>query len=249
LSQVFVAYRRSGSFYDCLREHRYRYNYPHRCDGKELLAVIEDATVPCAFFDPQYRGVLDKLAYGNEGVSRGTARCRLPQMSEKTIKEFIAQIARVLVPSGHLFLWVDKFHLCEGVSGWLPGVLQVVDMIVWNKLKIGMGYRTRRQCEYLLVVQKKPVRAKGVWAVHDIPDVWEEKASGPHPHAKPIGLQVRLIEAVTNPGEVVLDPAAGSFSVLEACLRTGRTFLGGDMVYGEDWAPENPPRAGDKQRQ
>lgn len=174
------------------------------------------------------------MAYGNEGVSRGSQRSMLPQMSEGIIKLFIFEIARVLIPKGHLFLWVDKFHLCEGVMGWMPEFLQVVDMIVWNKQRIGMGYRTRRKCEYLIVAQKRPIRAKGVWGVHDIPDVWEEKAVSGHPHSKPVGLQARLIEAVTNPGDVVLDPAAGSYSVLEACKRTGRRFLGGDLVYGAD---------------
>ena len=25
------------------------------------------------------------------------------------------------VPSGHLFLWVDKFHLCQSVLDWFKG--------------------------------------------------------------------------------------------------------------------------------
>lgn len=158
---VFSNVRRVESFSDCLRDGNYRYDCPNRCDGRDLLRAVRDSSVPCVFFDPQYRGVLDRLAYGNEGVSRGVRRSMLPQMGEETIKEFVSEIARVLIPSGHLFLWVDKFHLCEGVSGWLPPVLRVVDMIVWNKQKMGMGYRTRRQCEYLVVVQKRPVRAKG----------------------------------------------------------------------------------------
>ncbi|MGB9887868.1 MAG: DNA-methyltransferase [Moorellales bacterium] len=230
MSVVFSSGRRAKTFSDCLTASVFQYDYPNRCDGRELLAAVRDASVPCVFFDPQYRGVLDKLAYGNEGETRGRRRSKLPQMNEDIIREFIAGIARVLIPSGHLFLWVDKFHLCEGITGWLPADLRTVDMIVWNKLKMGMGYRTRRQCEYLMVIQKLPLRAKGVWAIHDLPDVWEEYVTADHPHAKPVRLQARLIEAVTNPGDVVLDPAAGSFSVLEACRLTGRRFLGGDLV-------------------
>ena len=93
-----------------------------------------------------------------------------------------------------------------------------------------MGYRTRRYSEYLIVLQKKPKRAKGVWKVHNIPDIWTEKVknvTGVHP--KPIGLQGELIEAVTNSGDIVVDPAAGSFSILEACQTRGRNFLGCDL--------------------
>lgn len=93
-----------------------------------------------------------------------------------------------------------------------------------------MGYRTRRRAEYCIVLQKNPQRAKGVWKSHDIPDVVLERSSqAPHPHAKPVGLQGRLIDAVSNEGDFVVDPAAGSFSVLDAAGKTGRRFLGCDI--------------------
>ena len=188
--------------------------------------------VPLAFLDPQYRGVLDKLAYGNEGVKRGRARAALQQMDETTI---------VRLHPGHrprpdagrtsISLWLDKFHLCSGIVPWLTGTqLAVVDLITWDKGRMGMGYRTRRQSEYLVVLQKAPRRAKGVWTLHDIPDLWRELAErGRHAHRKPVDLQAKLIAAVSNPGDVVIDPAAGSFSVLEACQQQGRRFLGCDI--------------------
>ena len=49
-------------------------------------------------------------------------------------------------------------------------------------------------------------------------------------HPKPVGLQAALIEAVTDPGDIVLDPAAGSYSVLAAAQRMGRRFLGCDIA-------------------
>ena len=42
-------------------------------------------------------------------------------MTEATISHFVRGIDRALIPSGHLFLWVDKFHLCQGVRPWLNG--------------------------------------------------------------------------------------------------------------------------------
>ena len=193
---------------------------------------MEPASVPLCIFDPQYRGILDKMQYGNEGVSRGRARSELSQMSETVIADFIRGIAKVLTPSGHLFLWVDKFHLCTGVGPWLTNCgLEIVDLVTWNKDRMGMGYRTRRYAEYLVIAQKLPKRAKGVWQRHDIPDVWTETIGGQHQHAhaKPIILQAALIQAVTDPGDVVLDPAAGSYSVLEAAIGAGRKFLGCDI--------------------
>jgi DNA methylase len=47
-----------------------------------------------------------------------------------------------------------------------------------------------------------------------------------HPAAKPIGLMVRLVEQLTDPGDTVLDPFMGSGSTGLACMLTGRNFIG-----------------------
>ena len=103
-------------------------------------------------------------------------------------------------------------------------------MVTWDKGTFGMGYRTRRRAEYCVVMQKQPRRAKGIWQSHNIPDVYKEKASrADHPHAKPVVLQGELMAAVSNEGDFVIDPAAGSFSVLQAARNLRRTFLGCDL--------------------
>ena len=202
-----------------------------KMDGRALLASIPAATIPVVFFDPQYRGVLDKLAYGNEGVKRGKRRSSLLQMTEEIIREFAAGIDRVLIPSGHLFLWIDKFHLCQDFREWFSSTqLEVVDLVTWDKGRMGMGYRTRRVAEYCVVLQKTPKRAKGVWRLHDIPDVWREQVRAKnHPHQKPVELQSRLIEAVSHEGDYIVDPAAGSFSVMRAANAENRNFIGCDL--------------------
>ena len=210
----------------CMNDH-------NQMDGQTLLAKLADDAWPLCFFDPQYRGILDKQKYGNEG-ERQKGRAELAQMGDDVIVDFIREIDRVLMPSGHLMLWVDKFHLCTGIAEWLRDTqLQIVDLITWNKLRMGMGYRTRRVSEHLMVLQKSPVRAKGIWRLHDIKDVWDEKSpSGTH--AKPVGLQAKLIECLTNAGDAVLDPAAGTYTVLCAAQQVGRNFLGADLAARDD---------------
>ena len=199
-------------------------------NGLELLNSINDSVITASFFDPQYRGIMEKMRYGNEGA-RQKERAELKQMGEELIQEFIEEISRVLQPSGHLFLWIDKFHLCEGTSHWFKKTdFSIVDLITWDKGKIGMGYRTRRKSEYLLILQKVPLRAKGVWSKHDIPDVWTEKIVGKkHPHQKPIALQTNLIASVSSENDYILDPCAGSYTVLEACKELKRNFIGSDL--------------------
>ena len=74
-----------------------------KMDGLNLLKSLEGNSINTTFFDPQYRGVLDKMNYGNEG-ERQIQRSKLIQMNEKKITLFIKEINRILKPSSHLFL-------------------------------------------------------------------------------------------------------------------------------------------------
>lgn len=208
-------------------------NQRNKMGGASLLASLGDEEVRLAFLDPQYRGVLDKMKYGNEGA-RQIGRAALKQMSDGDISMFIEEIERVLKPSGHLCLWVDKFTVVEGRHlQWLrrASTLQRVDMISWRKTRPGMGRRARCYTEFMIILQKRPTRAVGVWRDKSMDDCWIEGADrDSHTHAKPIGLTTRMIRCVTKPRDLVIDPCAGGYGVLDACRSTERNFLGCDLV-------------------
>ncbi len=75
-----------------------------KSDGLNLMRKLPSDGFPIVFFDPQYRGVLDQLKYGNEGKSKTKERSQLQQMPEDVIVSFIKEINRIIYPSGHLFL-------------------------------------------------------------------------------------------------------------------------------------------------
>ena len=205
-------------------------NVAQRGDALTLLQSLADSCTKLVFFDPQHRSVLDKLRFGNEG-ERQRGRAGLPAMTEEYIDAICIEIARVLAPSGYLMRWIDTFGLCEGHHLCVP--LKPVDLIAWDSLRIGMGKRSRRRGDYLLVYQKPPVRVGSTWKDHGIPSRWPEKVDrGIHPHIKPIGLIERLIAATTVPDDLVVDPAAGSFVVMHAARKLGRNFVGCDLMGG-----------------
>jgi site-specific DNA-methyltransferase (adenine-specific) len=202
-------------------------------DALDLLRSLPDDCAPLAFFDPQYRGVLDKLKFGNEGA-RQCGRFHLPAMTDEYIDDCCREIARVLRPGGYLMRWSDTFNLCEAHHLRVADVLKCVDLLAWDSLRIGMGKHTRRRGDYLLILQKPPVGAK-TWRDHSIPSRWSEKIDRKvHPHVKPAGLLARLIGAVTEPGDLVVDPAAGSFSIMNAANKLGREFIGCDISWSPD---------------
>jgi site-specific DNA-methyltransferase (adenine-specific) len=201
-------------------------------DARALLQALPDSCTPLIFFDPQFRETLDKLRFGNEGA-RQRARAMLPAMTAEFIDTCCRESMRALRPSGYLMRWIDPFGLCTGEHlRIVDKTCECVDLIAWDKLRPGQGKRSRRRGDYLLVFQKPPKRAKVTWRDRGISDRWPEKVSRKqHPHLKPIDLITRLIAATTNPGDLVVDPAAGSFVVMHAALALGRDFIGCDLAY------------------
>jgi site-specific DNA-methyltransferase (adenine-specific) len=130
-----------------------------RRDALNLLCALSAGCAPLAFFDPQHRGVLDRLKFGNEG-SRQRGRARLPSMSDEYIDVYCREIARALAPGGYLMRWTDTFGLCEGHHHRVSKIVKPVDLIAWDSLRIGMSERSRRRGDYLIVLQKPPVTAR-----------------------------------------------------------------------------------------
>ncbi len=209
----------------------YRRNIAQAGDALALLRSLPNGCTPLVFFDPQHREVLDKLKYGNEG-SRQKGRSKLSAMTSDYIEACCREAVRVLARSGYLLLWVDTFNLCEGFHLRIRDAIQCVDLIAWDNLHRGNGYRSRRRGDYLLALQKKPQRARATWRDHKIDSRWPEKVDvKEHAHIKPVGLIARLIGALTLPGDLVVDPAAGSFVVMRAAHQQGRNFVGVDLAY------------------
>jgi len=83
-------------------------------------------------------------------------------------------------------------------------------------------------------VQKEPFSCK-VFKDRSFGNIYQEKPplilAREHPHEKPTKLTKRLIEATTEPNDLIIDPCAGGFGVLKVCQETGREFLGCDLNY------------------
>lgn len=104
--------------------------------------------------------------------------------------------------------------------------------VIWNKVTHGMGD---------LKAQFAPMHENIVFAVkgkfnfpgrrpNDL--ITHQKLNGPqmmHPTEKPVSLLADLITSVTKPGDLILDPFAGSGSTLIAAKKTGRRFIGVEL--------------------
>lgn len=66
-----------------------------------------------------------------------------------------------------------------------------------------------------------------VWEISIVAPVAKERTG--YPTQKPLALLERLVDALTQPGDLVVDPVAGSGTTLAAATKLGRRAIGGDV--------------------
>ena len=85
--------------------------------------------------------------------------------------------------------------------------------------------RYQHECAHLLVKGRPWHRAE---TISDVVE-WTYRGNKLHPTQKPLSVLLPLIEAFSVPGELILDPFAGSGSTLVAAKMLRRSWLGVEM--------------------
>ena len=212
------------------QKQKYLLNTKQSGEALELLNSLGDNSASLVFLDPQYEPVKNVLSVNYPLYSQ----------SDYQILKILEQIERILKPSAFCLLWVNKTLLGnDRIPLWLLKTpsLKIVDFLVWHKKNyLGLGNWLRSNAEFCFLIQKFPQRGK-LFKNRSFGNVWEEKAVSvsqkKHPHQKPRELIKSLITATTNEGDLIIDPCAGSFVVLEICQELNRNYLGVDLTYLE----------------
>jgi len=103
----------------------------------------------------------------------------------------------------------------------------LLNTLVWDKVDPGLGWRWRRSWEAIIeAANGQPRSWYGGTEKRNVLR-YPRPIPGPHEHPtpKPVPLFEELIRASVPPGELILDPFAGSGPTLIAAERTGRTCL------------------------
>lgn len=153
-------------------------------------------------------------------------------VADKETRPTFREVFRVLKPDAFLLMFL-------GLDDWLDyskllpnfGFTVSKTAVFWHKkgvLSRGVKqWEFGRDYEYILVsVKGNPVLATTTQqsAIIECPVVPSRLMV--HPNEKPVDLIRKLVEVVTHPGGIVLDPFAGSGSHLEAIYRSGRRYIG-----------------------
>ena len=137
----------------------------------------------------------------------------------------VGMAVRPMLPDGGSFLSFIDWRQWPNLVGALETCnYRVQGMVVWDKGHFGLGNGFRAQHELVCHASKgvPNIVDRGVGNVLK----WPRVEPTDHPSPKPEPLMQQLIEVVTEPGALVLDPFMGSGTTLRAAKNIGRRAIG-----------------------
>ena len=198
-------------------------------DALTTMGALPVGSIDLIITDPPYESLEKHRKVGTTTRlkhSKSSSNDWFSIFANERFPSFFAEAYRVLARNAHLYLFCDQETMfivkpiaeAVGFKFWKP--------LVWDKMRIGMGYHYRARYEFILFFEKgkRKLSDLGIPDIISVPRIWKG-----YPTEKPSAVSEVLLLQSSLPGELVLDPFCGSGSVGVASIRTGRNFLGADI--------------------
>jgi DNA modification methylase len=160
---------------------------------------------------------------------------------------WLEQVCRVVKPNGNILVF-GTYHNIYQIGFILKDVLKrrINNAIVWYKPNAQPNITARMLTEsteqIAWAVNETPERAKGwtfnYWKAKELAGgrqmrtLWEfpvtarkERGEGGHPSQKPLALVERLMDLVTSPDDLIVDPFGGAGTLGVAAVGLGRRYV------------------------
>jgi DNA modification methylase len=207
----------------------------------DYAKVLEKAKAQFVFTDPPYNVPIDGHVCGLGRIRHRDFAMGCGEMSEEAFTGFLTTVFRNLAAhscDGSIHqVCMDWRHLAEITAAGRAVYAELKNVCVWNKANAGMGsfYRSKHELVFVFKCGTAPHinnfelgqhgrSRSNVWDYAGVnslrPGRLDELAM--HPTVKPVALVADAIKDCSNRNGIVLDPFAGSGTVLIAAERTGR---------------------------
>jgi site-specific DNA-methyltransferase (adenine-specific) len=203
-------------------------------DCLDVLDAVTFSGVDAVLMDPPYAsGARTEAAKASSGaMMRGAKWAQRPIDNDQMttagfvwlMREVAGRLSSALVQGAAVLSFIDWRQWPNLVGALESRNLRVNGMVVWDKGSMGLGNGFRAQHELICFASNGTAR---VFA-RDCGNVLRSPRVEPfdHPSPKPIPLVERLLEVVTDRGDLMLDPFMGSGRTLQAAKNLGRRAIG-----------------------
>lgn len=225
-------------------------NFETFCGDSINVKTVVDGFVDMIFADPPYflsKGRTMRINGQYKKFDKGVWDQEKPLAEINQFNyNWLKACKDVLKPDGTI--WVSgTYHNIFSVATCLQQLgFKILNIIVWQKSDPRPTLSTQYfsfTAEYIIWARKSSRHShyfdcEKMMEINDgkrMPDVWQipivrpwEMRCGQHPTQKPLKLLHRIILSSTRPGELILDPFAGSCTTGISANLLGRRFIGID---------------------
>ena len=184
---------------------------------------IPDGSIDMIIIDPPY-STPTITGFGRKQV-KNVADLSIQETYMKCLK---IEFERILKDNAPVFIFCDdKYYpsIYRAFYNW-----QSVQMVVWDKGKIGMGKPFRKRHELIVYANRETVDYNRSEKITHYPTILNYKVvtkkEKVHPAQKPTELLEDLIVGFSNENDTILDCFMGSGSTGVACKNLNRNFIG-----------------------
>lgn len=198
-------------------------------DSAGVLASLSDRSVDAVITDPPYTERTHKMAKTNKGKGHGTKSIDFKAFTDDDLMNALGECGRV---SRRWVVATLAYQHAFKLEEQPPAGLRMMRIGAWVKTnpmpqisadRPGTGWES---IAYLHRDDVKPSWNGGGRAGNYVLPVVQNEG---HPTVKPLSMVQDFVRRFTDPGDVVLDPYAGSGTTLRAAVDEGRRAIGVEL--------------------
>lgn len=210
-------------------------------DALELLRALPDGSVDAVITDPPYSsGAFNESARRQaKGQGLRSENLRRDGWFKNDnmgtagmvwlMRALACEASSILVEGGSLLVFCDWRMIINLAPAMESSGLRYQNMIVWNKNGAGLGTGFRPQHELVMHFVKGTGVFHALTGTNVITTARVRPDDKEHPTEKPVSLIEPLVRVVSPSNGLIVDPFAGSGSVLVAARNLGRHYIGSDL--------------------
>jgi DNA modification methylase len=190
-------------------------------DALSWLETQVPSSATVVFYDPPY--AVGTPVRGREDGAAGSVFGPLSFLSRT-----LSLCARALRPGGIVMIFTDYKRMSD--MGYIASTvgLRPAACVAWVRSRPGTGGLFRASWDPILVVSRGVPDAVDRAAIPNV--VYADyPARRPHPYSKPEATYTHVLRRICRPGDLVLDPFAGSATSRSAALALGLDWRGCDV--------------------
>lgn len=190
-------------------------------DALLWLPTLDADSTKAVIFDPPY--AVGTPVRGREDGAAGSVFGPLSFMA-RTLRE----CHRILVPGGIVAIFADWRRMPDLLYVASTVGLRPATQIAWVRTRPGTGGLFRSSWDPIAIVARGVPDAIDRAAIRNVVEA-NYASKRAHPYEKPVEVYEHFLKRVIVPGDVVVDPFAGSSNSRIAAENCGATWLGCDI--------------------